>query len=64
MPDSRATSSTRKDSAQFSRLQRTARERWLRPLSDDIGTVIATLVSDESRWITGQDIEVSGGYNM
>ncbi|KAA9381800.1 SDR family oxidoreductase [Microbispora cellulosiformans] len=30
----------------------------------DIGAVIATLVSDESRWITAQDIEVSGGYNL
>ncbi|MEV5428103.1 SDR family oxidoreductase [Streptomyces sp. NPDC052701] len=31
---------------------------------DDIGSMIATLVSDESRWVTGQNIEVSGGYNL
>ncbi|WP_314221561.1 hypothetical protein [Streptomyces zaehneri] len=26
--------------------------------------MIATLVSDESRWVTGQNVEVSGGYNL
>ncbi|MEU6407608.1 SDR family oxidoreductase [Microbispora sp. NPDC046933] len=31
---------------------------------DDIGAVIATLVSDESRWVTAQNIEVSGGFNL
>lgn len=31
---------------------------------DDIGAMIATLVSDESRWVTAQNIEVSGGYNL
>ncbi|MFE7216036.1 SDR family NAD(P)-dependent oxidoreductase [Streptomyces sp. NPDC057611] len=31
---------------------------------DDIRMVIATLVSEEGRWITGQDIEVSGGQNL
>ncbi|XUL87941.1 SDR family NAD(P)-dependent oxidoreductase [Streptomyces galilaeus] len=31
---------------------------------DDIGAMIATLVSEESRWVTGQNIEVSGGYNL
>ncbi|GHF75466.1 SDR family NAD(P)-dependent oxidoreductase [Streptomyces thermodiastaticus] len=31
---------------------------------DDVGAVIAVLVSDEGRWITGQDIEVSGGQNL
>ena len=31
---------------------------------DDIGMVIATLLSEESRWITAQNIEVSGGYNL
>jgi NAD(P)-dependent dehydrogenase (short-subunit alcohol dehydrogenase family) len=32
--------------------------------SDDIGMVIAALLSDECRWITAQDIEASGGYNL
>ncbi|MFY1635599.1 SDR family NAD(P)-dependent oxidoreductase [Solwaraspora sp. WMMB335] len=31
---------------------------------DDIGMVIATLLGEEGRWITAQDIEVSGGYNL
>ncbi|MFI6345770.1 SDR family NAD(P)-dependent oxidoreductase [Streptomyces sp. NPDC050560] len=31
---------------------------------DDIGAVIAMLVSEEGRWITGQDLEVSGGQNL
>ncbi|MFF7638939.1 SDR family oxidoreductase [Streptomyces canus] len=30
----------------------------------DIGAMIAVLVSDESRWVTAQNIEVSGGYNL
>jgi NAD(P)-dependent dehydrogenase (short-subunit alcohol dehydrogenase family) len=31
---------------------------------DDIGAMIAALVSEESRWVTAQNIEVSGGYNL
>lgn len=31
---------------------------------DDIGLVIASLLSDDSRWVTAQNIEVSGGYNL
>jgi NAD(P)-dependent dehydrogenase (short-subunit alcohol dehydrogenase family) len=31
---------------------------------DDIGMVIASLLSEETRWITAQDIEVSGGYDL
>ena len=30
-------------------------------VADDIGPMIAALLSDENRWITGQRIEVSGG---
>ena len=30
----------------------------------DIGAVIARLLSQESRWITAQNIEVTGGYNL
>lgn len=30
----------------------------------DIGRVIAFLVSDDSAWITGQDIQASGGYAL
>ncbi len=28
---------------------------------DDIGPMIANLLADENRWLTGQRIEVSGG---
>lgn len=31
---------------------------------DDVGAVIAFLASDEARWITAQDVEVSGGYDL
>ena len=31
---------------------------------DDIGPMIASLVSDDNRWITGQRIEVSGGQTI
>ncbi|SEF16029.1 SDR family NAD(P)-dependent oxidoreductase [Jiangella alba] len=30
----------------------------------DVGTVIAMLAGDEGRWITAQQIEVSGGYGL
>lgn len=32
--------------------------------SDDIGKVIAALLSDDCAWITGEHIEVSGGLNL
>ena len=28
---------------------------------DDVGPIIAALLSDENRWVNGQQIEVSGG---
>jgi NAD(P)-dependent dehydrogenase (short-subunit alcohol dehydrogenase family) len=31
---------------------------------DDIGRAIAALLSEDGRWITAQDIEVSGGFNL
>ena len=31
---------------------------------DDIGPMIASLVSEENRWVNGQRIEVSGGMNL
>jgi len=30
----------------------------------DVGLVIASVLSDEFRWVTGQNIEASGGWNM
>lgn len=32
--------------------------------SDDIGKVIAALLSDECAWITAENIEASGGFNL
>jgi NAD(P)-dependent dehydrogenase (short-subunit alcohol dehydrogenase family) len=32
--------------------------------ADDIGKVIAALLSDECGWITGENIEASGGFNL
>ena len=31
---------------------------------DDVGKVVAALLSDECAWITGENIEVSGGFNL
>jgi NAD(P)-dependent dehydrogenase (short-subunit alcohol dehydrogenase family) len=33
-------------------------------LPDDIGPMIASLLSDENRWINAQRIEVSGGMAL
>ena len=32
--------------------------------ADDLGNVIAFLLSDEAHWITAQDVEASGGFNL
>ena len=31
---------------------------------DDIGKVVASLLSDDSAWVTGENIEVSGGFRL
>ncbi|WP_426502683.1 SDR family oxidoreductase [Dactylosporangium sp. McL0621] len=31
---------------------------------DDVSLAIAALLAEDGRWITAQDIEVSGGYNL
>ncbi len=33
-------------------------------VADDIGPMIASLLSDENRWVNAQRIEVSGGMNI
>ncbi|MDF2697063.1 MAG: 3-oxoacyl-ACP reductase [Labilithrix sp.] len=33
-------------------------------LPDDIGGVVSMLLAPESRWITGQRIEVTGGFRL
>jgi NAD(P)-dependent dehydrogenase (short-subunit alcohol dehydrogenase family) len=32
--------------------------------SDDIGKIVAALLSDDCAWITGENIEASGGFNL
>lgn len=31
---------------------------------DDIGPMVASLLSEDNRWVTGQRIEVSGGQTI
>jgi NAD(P)-dependent dehydrogenase (short-subunit alcohol dehydrogenase family) len=31
---------------------------------DDVGKVIAALLSDDCAWVTGENIEVSGGFGL
>ncbi len=31
---------------------------------EDVALVIASLLGDESRWITAQNVEVSGGFDL
>jgi NAD(P)-dependent dehydrogenase (short-subunit alcohol dehydrogenase family) len=31
---------------------------------EDVGAAIAGLLGDESRWITAQNVEVSGGFDL
>ncbi|MFD1938860.1 MULTISPECIES: hypothetical protein [Nonomuraea] len=38
--------------------------RRLPPAGSPTSSGIATLLSDEGRWITAQNIEVSGGYDL
>ncbi|CAO3436344.1 SDR family NAD(P)-dependent oxidoreductase [Azospirillum endophyticum] len=33
-------------------------------LPDDIGPIVASLLSEDGRWVTGQRIEASGGMNL
>lgn len=33
-------------------------------VADDIGPMIASLLSDDNRWVNAQRIEVSGGMNI
>jgi NAD(P)-dependent dehydrogenase (short-subunit alcohol dehydrogenase family) len=43
-------------------VERTALGRLGEP--DDVGKVIAVLLSDDCAWITGENIEVSGGFKL
>lgn len=53
-----------RDNADYNRMIANATALGRAGLPDDIGDVVAFLCTDESRWINGQRIEVSGGTNL
>jgi len=50
-----------RDNADHNRMVASATALGRAGLPDDIGAMIASLLSDDNRWINGQRIEVSGG---
>lgn len=53
-----------RDNAEFNKMVADGTALGRVGLPDDIGDVVAFLCTDESRWINGQRIEVSGGANL
>lgn len=53
-----------RDNADYNKMVSAATALGRAGLPDDIGDVVAFLCTDESRWINGQRIEVSGGTNL
>lgn len=53
-----------RDNAEYNKMVASSTALGRAGLPDDIGDVVAFLCSDESRWINGQRIEVSGGANL
>lgn len=53
-----------RDNADYNKMIASATALGRAGLPDDIGDVVAFLCTDESRWINGQRIEVSGGTNL
>jgi NAD(P)-dependent dehydrogenase (short-subunit alcohol dehydrogenase family) len=53
-----------RDNAEYNKMVANSTALGRAGLPDDIGDVVAFLCSDESRWINGQRIEVSGGTNL
>lgn len=53
-----------RDNADYNKMVASATALGRAGLPDDIGDVVAFLCTDESRWINGQRIEVSGGTNL
>jgi len=53
-----------RDNADYNKMVANATALGRAGLPDDIGDVVAFLCTDESRWINGQRIEVSGGTNL
>ncbi|HWO68890.1 MAG TPA: SDR family oxidoreductase [Umezawaea sp.] len=55
---------TVRDNADFNALLASQSALGRVGLPTDIGGVVASLLSDDSRWITGQRVEVSGGIHL
>ena len=53
-----------RDNADYNKMVADATALGRAGLPDDFGDVVAFLCTDESRWINGQRIEVSGGTNL
>jgi NAD(P)-dependent dehydrogenase (short-subunit alcohol dehydrogenase family) len=53
-----------RDNAQHNKLVADATALGRAGVADDIGPMIASLLSDDNRWVNGQRIEVSGGANL
>lgn len=53
-----------RDNADYNKMVANATALGRAGLPDDIGDVVAFLCTDESRWINGQRIEVSGGTHL
>jgi len=53
-----------RDNADYNRAVSSVTALGRAGVPDDIGPMIASLLSDDNRWVTGQRIEVSGGMNL
>jgi len=53
-----------RDNPDFNRMVASATALGRAGLPDDIGPMIASLLSDDNRWVNGQRIEVSGGVYL
>lgn len=53
-----------RDNPDFNRYLAEATALGRTGVPDDVGPMIAALLSDENRWVNGQRIEVSGGENL
>ncbi|MGX8008080.1 SDR family NAD(P)-dependent oxidoreductase [Mesorhizobium sp. ORM8.1] len=53
-----------RDNAEINRMVSSVTALGRAGVADDIGPMIAALLSDENRWVNAQRIEVSGGMNI
>jgi len=53
-----------RDVAEFNQLLASQTALGRVGLPDDIGSVVAFLCSDDSKWINGQRVEITGGFNL